>query len=79
MQPGLETRILRSFPSLILAGIVPGAAVALVLDGPARFAALGFALAWMLLLVPLAFGCLLVAAMKGPVRKGRDPYPLIPD
>ena len=79
MPPGLESRILRSLPSLILAGLVPSAGVALLLEGPARFAALGCALAWMLLLVPLAFGCLLVAAMKGPVRTGKNPYPRIPD
>ena len=78
-KPGLELLILKAMPSLVLAGLVPGAASALALDGTARLVALGFVVAWLLLLVPVAFGCLIVAAMKGPVRHGPDPYPGMPD
>lgn len=76
---GFDAWLLRKLPALALMGLVPGSAVALELDGPARLAALGFLVAWVLLLVPVAFGCLIVTAMKGPVRRGRDPYPHIPD
>lgn len=78
-EPGLELLTLKALPSLALAGIVPGALAALALEGPGRLVALGFVVAWVLLLVPVAFGCLIVTAMKGPVRHGRDPYPVIPD
>jgi hypothetical protein len=77
--PGLERLILKALPSLVLGGVVPGAAAALALEDTARLVALGFVVAWLLLLVPVAFGCLIVAAMKGPVRHGRDPYPGMPD
>ncbi len=76
---GLEATLLRALPTLLLAGLVPGSGVALALEGPAQLVALGFIVAWVLLLMPVAFGCLIVAAMKGPVRHGRDPYPGMPD
>ncbi len=78
-KPGLEMLTLKAMPSLALAGVVPGAIAALALEGDARLVALGFVVAWVLLLVPLAFGCLIVASMKGPVREGRDPYPRMPE
>ncbi len=46
---GLEARLLRALPTLALAGLVPGAGVALALEGPAQLVALGFIVAWQLL------------------------------
>ena len=66
---GLETRILRALPEIFLAGTAPAAIVVLLAPDPLlAILALAFAVAYALILVPLAFACLIVAVMKGPAR-----------
>lgn len=73
---GFERRVLCCLPELLLAGVVPPAAGALILQDPlAQILALAFTLAWWMSLVPLALACLVVAAMKGP-RRVADCYPM---
>jgi hypothetical protein len=54
MRYGIETWILRHLPAILLAGLVPGAACALVLQDVSRLVALAFVVAWMLGLVRFA-------------------------
>lgn len=76
---GLEVRILQRMPELLLAGAVPLAAcVVLMSDGRIDILALATALAYWMSLLPLALGCLIVCAMKGP-RRTADSYPLPDD
>jgi len=57
-------------PEILLAGTVPPALAALALqDGFAGILALSVIAAWWLSLLPVAFGCLIVSVMKGPVRR----------
>ena len=66
---GLESRILRALPEIFLAGAAPAALVVLLAPDPlVAIFALAFAAAYALMLVPLAFGCLIVSVMKGPAR-----------
>lgn len=75
----METRILRRLPEILLAGTVPPAFAAFVLqDGLAGILAVAMIAGWWLLLLPLAFCCLILAVMKGP-RRLADPYPLPDD
>jgi hypothetical protein len=73
---GLEMRILRRMPELLLAGTVPLALCALVLrDGFIDIVALAIALAYWMSLAQLALGCLFVSLLKGP-RRSADSYHL---
>jgi len=75
----VEARILRRLPEILLAGTVPPALAALVLqDGLAGILAVAVIAGWWLLLLPLAFCCLILAVMKGP-RRLADAYPLPDD
>jgi hypothetical protein len=61
----VETRILQRLPEILLAGTVPPALGALLSHEPlAGILALALISAWWLLLLPLAFTCLIVAVMK---------------
>jgi len=68
MRYGIETWILRHMPAIVLAGVVPAAASALILSDVGRLVALSFVVAWMLGLLHVALVCFIVAAMKGPAR-----------
>ena len=71
--------MLRRLPEILLAGTVPPALAALVLqDGLAAILALAMIAGWWLCLLPLAFCCLIVAVMKGPQRRA-DSYLLRAD
>ena len=75
----VEARILRRLPELLLAGTVPPAFAALLLqDDLAGILAVALIAGWWLALLPLAFACLIVCVMKGPVRSA-DPYRLPAD
>ena len=75
----MEARILRRLPEILLAGTVPPALAALFLqDALAGILAAAVIAGWWLLLLPLAFACLIVCVMKGPPRRA-DPYPLPAD
>ena len=75
----MESRILRKLPEILLAGTVPPALAALFLqDALAGILAVALIAGWWLLLLPLAFACLIVSVMKGPVRSA-DPYRLPAD
>ena len=75
----MEDRILRRLPEILLAGTVPPALAALCLqDGLAGIFALALIAGWWLSLLPLAFACLIVSVMKGPLRSA-DPYRLPAD
>ena len=69
----MEARILRRLPEILLAGTIPPALAALMLqDGLAAILALALIAAWWLAMLPLAFCCLIISVMKGPVRRA-DP------
>ena len=73
---GLETRFLRHLPEVLLAGVVPGAAIAAATDdGMALILVLAFMLAWVMALVPAALAALVICAMKGRERTA-DSYRL---
>jgi hypothetical protein len=75
----VEARILRRLPEILLAGTVPPALAALVLqDGLAGILAVAVIARWWLLLLPLALSCLILAVMKAP-RRFADAYPLPDD
>jgi hypothetical protein len=72
----IEGRILRRLPEILLAGVVPAAAIALLAqEGLVRIMALAFIVGWALMLLPVAVGCLILWVMKGPPRTA-DSYPL---
>jgi hypothetical protein len=72
----VEATILRRLPEILLAGTVPPALAAILLqDQFAGILAVALVAAWWLSLLPLAFCCFIVAVMKGP-RRTADPYPL---
>ena len=75
----MEARILRRLPEILLAGTVPPVLAALLLqDALAGILAAAMIAGWCLLLLPLAFACLIVCVMTGPVRRA-DPYRLPAD
>ncbi len=66
----IEARILGRLPEILLAGTVPPAACALVLDETLiRIVAVATIFGWWMTLVPLAVACLIVSLMKGPSRQ----------
>jgi hypothetical protein len=66
----VEDRILRCLPQILLAGTVPPALAALLSHEPlAGILALALIAAWWLSLLPLAFACLILTVLKGPVRR----------
>jgi hypothetical protein len=75
----VEARILRKLPEILLAGTVPPALAALLLqDQLAGILAVALIAGWWLSLLPVAFSCRILAVMKGP-RRTADPYPLPED
>ena len=63
----IEERIVGRMPELFLAGIVPAAGCAVLAHAPfVAILALAVATAWGLLLIPLAFSCLIVTAIRQP-------------
>ena len=66
----MEARILRRLPELLLAGTVPPALAALLVQVEvAGILAVALIAAWWFALIPLALSCLIVCAMKGPQRR----------
>jgi hypothetical protein len=91
--PGLETRLLRAWPWAVAGGTLLPLLVAEALrwgypDIPsvdehkrllqAWFALAGAVVFYWTMVATIAAGCWIVRIMKGPVREGRDPYPLPP-
>jgi hypothetical protein len=75
----MESRILRRLPEILLAGTVPPALAAVLLrDEFVGILAVALIAGWWLSLLPLAFACLIVSAMKGPRRRA-DSYRLRAD
>jgi hypothetical protein len=73
---GLEAWFLSRLPQVLLAGVVPAAAVSLLApEHLTRILALAFLTGWAMACVPPAIVCLIVCAMKGPARTA-DSYPL---
>jgi hypothetical protein len=73
---GLETWFLLHLPQVLLAGVVPAAAMGALAPEPlTRILSLAFLVGWTLACVPPALVCLIVSAMKGPARSA-DSYPL---
>ena len=69
----MEARILRKLPEILLAGTVPPALAALLLQDPlAGILAVALIAGWWLSLLPLAFACLILCVIKGPARSA-DP------
>ncbi len=81
--PGLERRIFRCLPLLMIAGAVPLAlsyllpvfAPRIADAGMIQFACAGFALTMFFATLVVGFGCGIVMVMKGPAYV-RDPYRL---
>jgi hypothetical protein len=69
-----EARILRRLPEILLAGTVPPALAALMLnEGLAGILAVALITAWWFLLLPLALCCLILCVMKAPARASARP------
>jgi hypothetical protein len=76
MARDVEASILRRLPELLLAGTVPPALAALLVqDELAAILAVALITAWWLSLLPLAFACLILTVLKGPMRRA-DSYPM---
>ncbi|WP_037412785.1 hypothetical protein [Silanimonas lenta] len=90
-EPGLEARLIRAWPWALLGGSVLPALIALLIaalapDAPsaeeekrlwiAWFTLAGAVVFYWTMVFTIAIGCWVVRVMKGPVREGRDPYPM---
>ena len=74
--PGFERHVLDALPQLHGAVVVPSLVIALTArDDMVPILAIGVAIAWGMLLIPLALACMIVVVLKGPVRTA-DAYPL---